>query len=248
MRLQGKTAIVTGGSSGIGAATCRRFAQEGVNVVVADVNGPEGQRLVEELVDEGHRAAYVHLDVTDERQWDEAIAETERRYGPVNVLVNNAGIGALEPIADTPITAWERVMAVNSTGAFLGTRAAVRAMRRNGGGSIVNMSSIYGIVGSFGAAAYHASKGSVRLLTKAAAVEYAKDRIRVNSVHPGFVATPLTAEYLQTEEGRKTIEMHPLGRVGTPEEVASCILFLASDDASFVTGAELVVDGGYTAQ
>ena len=247
MRLKDKVAIVTGGARGIGGATVKRFAAEGAKVVIADVLEEEGTALAGELKEGGYEAVFMPLDVADEKQWEQVVKATEERYGRLDILVNNAGIGAYEPIADTSLETWERIMAVNSTGAFLGTRAAIWSMRANGGGSIINISSIFGLVGSNMAGAYHASKGSVRLLTKAAAVAHAKDGIRVNSVHPGFIDTPKTT--VLDESGRKAIvDLHPMGRLGTMEEVANACLFLASDESSFVTGSELVVDGGYTAK
>ncbi len=247
MRLEGKVAIVTGAARGIGAATVRRFAEEGARVVVADLLKSEGEALARKLQAAGCEALFISLDVTDERQWEATVGAVKARYGALHVLVNNAGILAMEGIADTSLETWERVMRVNSTGAFLGTRAAVRAMRASGGGSIINISSIAGIVGTAGAGAYHASKGAIRMLTKAAAVAYAKDGIRVNSVHPGLIETPMTAG-MDAAAFQGFVSLHPLGRAGRPEEVANVCLFLASEESSYVTGAELVVDGGYTAQ
>lgn len=247
-RLDGKIAIVTGGARGIGAATVERFAAEGAAVLITDVLDAEGTALAERLARGGRRVAYEHLDVTSEADWGRVMGAAERRFDrPVNVLVNNAGILAMEPLADTTLETWQRIMNVNATGCFLGTRAGVRAMRGAGGGSIVNISSIAGIVASAQYGAYSASKGAVRLLTKSAAVAHAKEGIRVNSVHPGAVETPMTAGLLK-EAGDAVAALHPIGRAAKPVEIANCCLFLASDESSFVTGAELVVDGGYTAQ
>lgn len=249
MRLEGKIAVVTGGARGIGAATVKRFVEEGAKVVIADLLEEEGEALAGQLREAGYEATFMGLDVSKEDQWHKVIEATEGLYGHLDILVNNAGIFPMQRLDETDLALWERVQTVNATGAFLGTREAVQAMRRNGGGSIVNLSSIAGLIGSGLAAAYHASKGSVRLLTKAAAVQYAQDRIRVNSVHPGVIATEMTRALLEDETvGQTIVAAHPLGRPGTAEEVANCCLFLASDESSFVTGTELAVDGGYTAQ
>lgn len=247
MRLKDKVAIVTGGARGIGAATVRRFAQEGAKVVIADVLEKEGLALANELMRKGYEITFMPLDVTDEKNWDTVVKATQERYGALHILVNNAGILAMEGVLNTSLETWNRIMRVNATGMFLGTRAAILAMRANGGGSIINMSSVAGIVGSAGAAAYHASKGAVRLLTKVAAVAHAREKIRVNSVHPGLIDTPMTSGFEGTTR-EAFVNLHPMGRAGKPEEVANVCLFLASEESSFVTGAELVVDGGFTAQ
>lgn len=247
MRLDGKVAIVSGGAGGIGSATVRRFVQESASVVIADVQADEAEALTQLLRKQGYSVTFMPLDVTDENQWEQVMKATIQTYGRVDILVNNAGILLLESLVDTSLEMWNRLMDVNSTGAFLGTREAVRVMRANGGGSIINMSSTAGIVGSAMASAYDASKASVRLLTKAAAVAYAKDGIRINSIHPGFIESPMTSG-LDEATRRAFVNLHPIGRAGRPEEIANACLFLASDESSFVTGAELVVDGGFTAQ
>ena len=247
MRLEAKVAIVTGGSQGIGAAIARRFAKEGAAVVIGDVLEDNSKAIEGELRSKGYKVSFVPLDVTDEGQWDNIVKVTEDLFGHLSILVNNAGTTAAEPIGETSLETWNKVMDVNSTGVFLGTRAGIRAMKPNGVGSIINISSIYGNVGSSGAGAYHASKGSVRLISKSAAVTYAKDNVRVNTVHPGFIKTPMSSVFSDTEKAAFA-SLHPMGRFGQPEEVANACLFLASDEASFVTGSELMVDGGYTAQ
>ena len=250
MRLEGKVALISGGARGMGAEAGRLFAKEGAKVVLGDVLETEGKTTVEEIRAAGGEATFVRLDVTSESDWATAVTEAERLYGKLNVLVNNAGIGGGNRIEDTTLADWERTMAVNSTGVFLGTRAVIPAMRRAGGGSIVNISSQLGLVGTDNSSPqYQASKGSVRLLTKATAIQYAKDGIRANSVHPGPIVTAMTERRrADPETYRLTVSRIPLGRYGQPLEVALGVLYLASDEASFVTGSELVIDGGWTAQ
>jgi NAD(P)-dependent dehydrogenase (short-subunit alcohol dehydrogenase family) len=250
MRLEGKVALISGGARGMGAEAGRLFAKEGAKVVLGDVLETEGKTTVEEIRAAGGEATFVRLDVTSESDWAGAVTEAERWYGKLNVLVNNAGIGGGNRIEDTTLADWERVMAVNSTGVFLGTRAVIPAMRRAGGGSIVNISSQLGLVGTDNSSPqYQASKGAVRLLTKATAIQYAKDGIRANSVHPGPIVTAMTERRrADPEQYRLTVSRIPLGRYGQPLEVALGVLYLASDEASFVTGSELVIDGGWTAQ
>ena len=250
MRLEGKVALISGGARGMGAEAGRLFAKEGAKVVLGDVLETEGKTTVEEIRAAGGEATFVRLDVTRESDWAGAVTEAERWYGKLDVLVNNAGIGGGNRIEDTTLADWERTMAVNSTGVFLGTRAVIPAMRRVGGGSIVNISSQLGLVGTDNSSPqYQASKGSVRLLTKATAIQYAKDGIRANSVHPGPIVTAMTERRrADPETDRLTVSRIPLGRYGQPVEVALGVLYLASDEASFVTGSELVIDGGWTAQ
>ncbi|MCH8234738.1 MAG: glucose 1-dehydrogenase [Chloroflexi bacterium] len=251
MRLEGKVAIVSGGASGIGEATSRLFAAEGASVVIADINDELGAALESDIRDGGGEAAYLKLDVTDEEQWRAVVAETVTRFGKLDIVVNNAGISApgRPPTEEQTVEGWDAVMAVNAKGVFLGTKHAIPEMRKAGGGSIVNISSIYGNVGSKGGTAYHASKGACRTFSKAAAIQYAGEQIRVNSVHPGFVDTPMTAE-LHSLPGvhEERVAKTPLGRMGLPEDIAYGILYLASDESRFVTGSELVIDGGMTAQ
>lgn len=253
-RLEGKTALVTGGARGIGGAACRTLAREGAAILVADLLDAEGEALAKEIRASGGRAAYARLDVSEEAAWTLGVARAAVEFGGLHVLVNNAAIARNEGIEEETLDGWNRILAVNVTGVWLGMKAALPHLRRAGGGSIVNISSIYGIIGGNGAAAaYHASKGAVRTMTKNASLRYAKEKIRVNSVHPGFIETPMIAPFMTTPDGAKSamanwIEaMTPMGRVGTAEEVANLIAFLASDEASYLTGAEVVVDGGWTA-
>jgi NAD(P)-dependent dehydrogenase (short-subunit alcohol dehydrogenase family) len=234
----------------MGADEGRLFAQEGAKVVLGDVLEAEGETVAEEIRAAGGEATFVRLDVTSESDWEAAVASSERLYGRLDILVNNAGIGGGSRIEDTTLEQWERTMAVNSTGVFLGTRAAIAAMRRAGGGSIVNISSQLGLVGTDNSSPqYQASKGAVRLLTKATAIQYAAEGIRANSVHPGPIVTPMTERRRADPEQRRLMRSRiPLGRYGQPREVALGVLYLASDEASFVTGSELVIDGGWTAQ
>ena len=250
MRIEGKVALISGGARGMGAEAGRLFAKEGAKVVLGDVLEAEGKTTVEEIRGAGGEATFVRLDVTSESDWAGAVAEAERLYGKLDVLVNNAGIGGGNRIEDTTLADWERIMAVNSTGVFLGTRAVIPALRRAGGGSIVNISSQLGLVGTDNSSPqYQASKGAVRLLTKATAIQYAKDGIRANSVHPGPIVTAMTERRrADPETYRLMVSRIPLGRYGQPREVALGVLYLASDEASFVTGSELVIDGGWTAQ
>ena len=249
MRLKGKACLISGGSRGIGAAQARLFASEGARVAIGDVLEAEGLRVAEEISDDGGDAMFLRLDVSCEDDWRAAITAVERAYGRLDVLVNNAGIFLRAGVEETTPEEWDRVMAVNARGVFLGTREAIPAMRRAGGGSIVNLSSIAAIVGFASSAAYPASKGAVRLLTKATAVQYAKEGIRANSLHPGSTATDMMAEVFKSEEElAERLAVVPMGRFSTPEEIAYGALYLASDESSFVTGAELVIDGGHTAQ
>ncbi len=252
-RMTGKVAIVTGGASGIGEATARLFARHGAKVVIADIQDERGGAVAGEISRTGADAVYSRLDVSDEKGWEHVIADTVRRFGKLDVLVNNAGMSGprgREPVEGVHRENWDAVMAVNATGVMLGMKHAIPHMRRGGGGSIINVSSIYGIVGSKGGGAvYHASKGAVRTLSKLGAVQYASDKIRVNSVHPGFVDTAMTAELHGRPAVREEREsLTPLGRIGTPEDIAWGIVYLASDESSFVTGAEFVIDGGMTAR
>ena len=249
MRLEGKVALISGGARGMGAAEARFFAREGARVAVGDLLEEEGARLESEIAEAGGDCIFVRLDVTSEESWANAVELTVSRYGRLDVLVNNAGVYQKARVEDTTLEGWDRVMAINAAGPFLGTKAAVPAMRDSGGGSIVNISSTAGLVGSLHSTAYTASKGAVRLLTKATAVQYAGDGIRANSVHPGPIDTDmLAAVYSDPEERRRRVSRIPMGREGTVDEVAYGVLFLASDESSFMTGSELVIDGGATAQ
>ena len=255
-RLEGKVALISGGASGIGAETARRFAEHGAAVAVTDVNDNAGAAVADEINGAGGKAIYRRLDTTIEAAWEEAVAATSEAFGSLTVLVNNAGIADRDPengdllmIEDTAVEAWDRVMDINMTGVFLGTKHVIAPMRAAGGGSIINISSIYGIVGSERGAAYHASKGAVRTFTKGAALQYAPDKIRVNSVHPGFVETPLTADLLNHPKiGESRLARTPIGRFGRPQDIAFGCLYLASDETEWMTGSELVIDGGWLAQ
>ena len=248
-RLAGKSCLISGGAKGLGAAQARLFAREGGRVAVGDILESDGTRLVGELRTSGVDSLFLRLDVTSEADWEGAVGAVMCELGTLDVLVNNAGIYNRALVEDTTLEEWERVMSVNSTGVFLGTKHAVPAMRRSGGGSIVNMSSVAGLVGSRTQTVYNASKGAVRLLTKSTAVQYAADGIRANSVHPGVIETDMMKEVVRNEDERATrMSLTPIGRFGTAEDVAHGVLFLASDEASYVTGAELVIDGGLTVQ
>jgi len=250
MRLAGKVALISGGARGMGGAEARLFAREGARVVIGDVLDAEGRAVEADIKAKGGDAAYVHLDVTSERDWEDAVGLARSRFGALQVLVNNAGIGGGKSIEETTVEEWTRMMDVNAKGVFLGTRAAIPAMRQAGGGSIINISSQLGLVGTDNSSPqYQASKGAVRLLTKATAIQYAREGIRANSVHPGPIVTAMTerrrADPAQYQLMRSRI---PLGRFGEPDEVAYGVLYLASDESAFVTGSELVIDGGWTAQ
>jgi NAD(P)-dependent dehydrogenase (short-subunit alcohol dehydrogenase family) len=250
MRLEGKVAMISGGARGMGASEAKLFAKEGARVVIGDVLEDQGHKTEAEISENGGEAVFVRLDVTNEADWKRAVGTAVRRFGRLDVLVNNAGILVSSTIEDMPVEMWDRVMDVNAKGVFLGTKAAIGQMKQSGGGSIINISSISGLVGQdWVNAGYNASKGAVRIFTKAAAVQYAGDGIRVNSIHPGPIATPMTAEgRTDPERLRLTEQRTPLGRYGEPEEVAYGALFLASDESSYMTGSELVIDGGYSAQ
>ncbi|RLL65732.1 glucose 1-dehydrogenase [Streptomyces sp. Z26] len=247
-RLDGKVALITGATGGLGTATAELFAREGARLLLTDVADKPLRELAERLAADGADVASVPLDVSSAREWDETIAFLRERFGALHVLVNIAGILDWRGVEETREESWDRVTDVNQKGTWLGMRAAMPLLRASGNGSVVNTSSVLGMVGSGGAAAYQASKGAVRLLTKTAAVEYAQQGVRVNSVHPGVIATPMTRELLDAEGDQQADVLRtPMRRAGRADEVAPAILFLAADESSFVTGSELVVDGGLTA-
>ena len=249
MRLEGKVALISGGARGMGAEEARIFAREGAKVIIGDISEGEGKAVKAQIVEAGGQALFVRLDVTEESDWTNAVNQAVSRFGKLDILVNNAGISSRAFTDDTAIEAWDKIMEVNSKGVFLGTRAAVPKMLEAGGGSIINISSIMGLVGSAGGhPAYNASKGAVRIFSKAMAVRHGKDDIRVNSVHPGFMPPMASGIAYDQEQRRGSLEQTPLGREGRIEEVANAVLFLASDEASYITGAELAVDGGFTAK
>lgn len=253
-RLTGKVALVTGGARGIGLAACRKLAAEGAAVAMTDVLDPEGMAATEALILGGSRALYQHHDVSREEEWSVAVEATVTAFGALHILVNNAAIARNEDVESETLEGFTQVTSVNTIGAWLGMKAVVPHLRRAGGGSIVNIASIYGTIGGSGAAiAYHASKGALRIMTKSAALRYATEGIRVNSVHPGFIETPMVAPLLEPRDGKSSpflafIEGNtPMRRLGRPDEVANAIAFLASDETSYMTGSEVYVDGGWTA-
>jgi NAD(P)-dependent dehydrogenase (short-subunit alcohol dehydrogenase family) len=234
----------------MGAAEARLFAAEGAMVAIGDVLEEEGRRVAAQIGEAGGKAIFLALDVTSESQWQDAIAATVAEFGKLDILVNNAGIGGHGTVENTTVADWDRVMDINAKGVFLGTKSAIPELRRAGGGSIINISSQLGLVGVDNSSPqYQASKGAVRLFTKSTAIQYAREGIRANSVHPGPIVTPMTeAGRADPERNELTLSRIPLGRHGEPSDVAYGVLFLASDESSFMTGSELVIDGGWTAQ
>ena len=249
-RLDGKVALISGGARGQGATEGRMMAQEGAKVVLGDILDEQGRAVEAEIRAAGGAATYVHLNVTSESDWQSAVQTAESTYGGLHVLVNNAGILIRATIEETTEDDFDRIMAVNVKGVFLGTKHAIPAMRRASGGSIVNISSTAGLVGSPGeTAAYSATKGGVRLFTKSTAIQHASDNIRCNSVHPGPIATDMIKDMLEDpEQWEQRMRRLPLKRPGRPEDIAYGVIYLASDESSYVTGAELVIDGGTTAE
>ncbi len=248
-RLAGRVALVTGAASGIGKATAIRLADEGASVLVTDVNDDTGQAVADAITEAGGNAAYAHLDVAVPDEWDAAVAKAVDELGGLDILVNNAGMGDLATIEETTLEDWERTVAIDQTGVFLGTKHAADALKASGSGTVVNISSIFGTSGGFGSSpAYHAAKGAVRTLTKNVALHWATEGVRVNSVHPGFIDTPLMDQARGTPFEQAMIDLTPMGRFGRPEEIAAGVAYLASDDAAFVTGLELYIDGGYIAR
>jgi cyclopentanol dehydrogenase len=249
MRFAGKVVLITGAAQGIGAEIATRFAAEGAITYICDVKEPEGPTLAKKLTEAGGKAFSYHLDVTDEKNWEKVMAHIQEKHGKLDVLVNNAGLSIIKPFEEYPVEALDRILAVNVKGVFLGMKQAVRIMKEQKSGCIVNISSIAGLIGhKYSTIAYIASKGAVTMMTKGVAAQYAPYKIRVNSIHPSTVATPMVAKLLEDPEKRKEREGEiPLGRLATTDDVASAVLFLASDAASFITGVSLPVDGGLTA-
>ena len=250
-RLDGKVAFISGGARGMGAEEARLFAQQGAKVAIGDILEDDGRAVEAEINEGGGDCLFVHLDVTSEANWQDAIAATVSRFGALHILVNNAGIGGVGGLVeDTPVEDWELVMDINAKGVFLGTKAAIPEMQAAGGGSIINISSQLGIVATDNTSPmYHASKGAVRILTKSTAIQFAPDGIRANSVHPGPVNTAMTERRREDPEAFAVMRSRiPLGRFAEPSEIANAVLYLASDESGYVTGSEVVVDGGWIAQ
>lgn len=257
-RVEGKVAIVTGGALGLGKAAAELLAKEGAKVVVTDIKDAEGEATAKGIAAAGGEAIYLHHDVADEAAWEKVMAETIAKFGRVDIVVNNAGIAISSAPEEQTLEEWRRLQSINLDGVFLGTKHALIAMKAHAPqtqGSIINLSSIEGLVGDPALGAYNAAKGGVRIYTKSVALYCGKNGlpIRVNSVHPGYIWTPMVETYLSetvgVEEGRKALDsLHPIGHVGEPDDIAYGVLYLASDESKFVTGSELVIDGGYTAQ
>jgi NAD(P)-dependent dehydrogenase (short-subunit alcohol dehydrogenase family) len=253
-RVENKVAIVTGGSLGIGKSICMLLAKEGAKVAITDILDNEGKYLVNLINAKGFVAEFWHLDTSDEKNVKDVVAKVHNKYGKIDVLVNNAGIaGVNKPTHEITSQEWDKVMNVNVKGVFFCNKYVIPIMKEAGGGSIINMSSIYGLIGNTDIPPYHASKGALRLMTKTDALYYAKDKIRVNSIHPGFIKTPLVENLLKQagnlDEGMKALaSLHPLGHLGEPDDIGYGVVYLASDESKFMTGSELVIDGGYTAR
>jgi NAD(P)-dependent dehydrogenase (short-subunit alcohol dehydrogenase family) len=248
-RLDGRVALVTGAASGIGKATARRLAEEGAAVLVTDIQEEAGEATVADLRQAGGRASFLRHDVTSESEWEAACAKAVEEFGGLDILVNNAGMGDILPIEETTLEGWERTIAIDQTGVFLGMKVAAPHLKRSQHASVVNISSIFGTSGGFGVSpAYHAAKGAVRTLTKNVALHWATEGIRVNSIHPGFIATPILEQARGTEIWDGMTALTPMGHLGAPEDIAAGVAYLASDDAAFVTGLELYIDGGYMAR
>jgi 3(or 17)beta-hydroxysteroid dehydrogenase len=253
-RVEGKVALVTGAGVGLGRAAAMLLAHEGARVVVTDLNIGEGGRTADEIVEKGGEAIFIRHDVAQEADWRDAIGMATSRFGKLDILVNNAGVALGGSVETTTLEQWRWLMSINLDGVFIGTKLAIAAMKKTGG-SIINLSSIEGLIGDPNLAAYNASKGGVRIFTKSAALHCAKAgyKIRVNSIHPGYIWTPMVENYLAAQADPAAAKtavagMHPLGHLGDPDDIAYGVLYLASDESKFVTGSELVIDGGYTAQ
>ncbi len=246
MRLEGKVALITGAARGMGAVEARLFAEEGAKVCITDVSEEQGRQVAANITESGGEVFFSKLDITSEDDWARAVNEVVTRFGKLDVLVNNAAINHVGTVEETTADDWDRVMEVNAKGAFLGTKAVIPAMRRAGGGSIINISSGAGLVGNWGSTVYNASKAAVHILTKSTAIQYAREGIRANSVHPGATNTGMLAE-TSARLGDTDVFIRPMGRMGAPEEIAYGVLYLASDESTFTTGAHLSIDGGMLA-
>jgi 3(or 17)beta-hydroxysteroid dehydrogenase len=256
-RVDGKIAVVTGAAMGLGEASARMLTREGARVILTDIKDVEGNSVTNAITRSGGTAFYMHHDVAKESDWEHIIGETIAKFGRLDVLVNNAGVGVGSAPEEQTLEQWRWLMSINLDGVFLGTKHAIRAMKQHPpkGGSIINLSSIEGLVGDPNLGAYNAAKGGVRLYTKSVALYCARAglNIRVNSIHPGYIWTPMVENYLgqagDVQQGRRTVDaMHPIGHMGEPDDIAYGVIYLASDESKFMTGAELVIDGGYTAQ
>ena len=248
-RLEGRVALVTGAASGIGRATAQRLASEGAAVLITDIDVQAGEATAKEITDAGGRAAFFRHDVTSESDWEDATARAVQEFGGLDILVNNAGMGDLKTIEDTSLEEWSRTIDIDQTGVFLGMKVAAPHLRGSEHASVVNISSIFGTSGGFGTSpAYHAAKGAVRTMTKNAALHWATEGIRVNSIHPGFIETPILEPTRGTEYWETMTALTPMGHLGQPDDIAAGVAYLASDDARFVTGLELYIDGGYIAR
>ena len=249
-RLENKVALISGGSRGMGAAEAEIFAAEGAHVVIADILEDEGRKTASKIAETGARCLFTNLDVLKASDWESAISTVTSAFGKLDILVNNAGVTSRMMLLETSEPEWDRVMDINTKGTFLGIKTAIPAMKYSGGGSIVNISSQMGLVGAdYISPQYQASKGAVRILTKSVAIQYASDNIRCNSIHPAPIETDMTADIRDDADSfQDMLRRIPMGRYGKPEEVAYAVLYLASDESSFVTGSEVVVDGGWTAQ
>ena len=248
-RLEGRVALITGAASGIGKATAQRLADEGAAVLVTDIQIEAGEATVKELNGGGGKAAFFKHDVTSETEWEAACAAAVQEYGGLDILVNNAGMGDIKPIEETTLAEWDRTVAIDQTGVFLGMKTAAPHLKRSEHASVINISSIFGTSGGFGVSpAYHAAKGAVRTLTKNVALHWATEGVRVNSIHPGFIDTPILEQSRNTPIWDGMTALTPMGTLGRPEDSAAGVAYLASDDAAFITGLELYIDGGYMAQ
>ncbi len=248
-RLEGRVALITGAASGIGRATAQRLADEGAAVLITDIQVEAGDAAAREINSGGGKAAFFKHDVTSETEWEAACAAAVEEFGGLDILVNNAGMGDIKPIEETTLAEWDRTVAIDQTGVFLGMKSAAPHLKASEHASVINISSIFGTSGGFGVSpAYHAAKGAVRTLTKNVALHWATDGIRVNSIHPGFIATPILEQSRDTPIWDGMTALTPMGTLGRPEDVAAGVAYLASDDAAFITGLELYIDGGYMAR